>query len=779
MERPADHPMRILGRRLETLRRRQGLTYRDVETRTGMSRSTLQYLFRRRSSAPDYHVLTALVDRLGGSWDDEWEVLWHQAADAEPGDDGRTSAPAAAGPVPVVRPAQLPPDVRAFGGRAVELTALDELLLERRSAGALVVAAVSGTAGVGKTALAVHWAHRVHSAFPDGQLYVDLHGYGPEQPLRAVDVLGRMLAAVGVASSELPPDGDQRAGLYRTLLDGRRMLIVLDNAASSEQVRLLLPGSPTCLVLVTSRNSLVRLVAVHGARRIKLNPLPQRDAVALLGTLIGPRVATEPDAAGALADRCDRLPLALRVAAELAAARPGIPLSDLVSELADERRRLDLLDVDGDPRSGVRAVLSWSYRHLDGEAARAFRLLGLLPGHDIDTYGIAALVGTDLDTARVLAARLAHASLVHPVGTGRYGMHNLLWSYARLLASESDPQQVQRFAMARLASYQLAAAGAAGDALFGAATHQDDDQQATDSPSDRPMPAFVSSADALAWLDSERPALTAGSRLAVADGRSRDAIALSRLLSRYLNIGGHHSEALVVHGNACAAAEATGDVPAEAEALADLGATWAGQGRFTEAAAQLQRALALRQQLKDRGGQAAILSSLGAVHAAIGTFDVAAEQLERALVLFTELDDPAGEARVRSNLSGVAVARRRHTEAGEQLERALALFRKAGDESGAARVLSNLGDVRAGQGRIDEGARQLEEALALFRRTGDRVGEAHTIRGIADLLVRQGRGREATDRYERALALFQDIGDQAEEARTTHALEAAKSSAEH
>jgi hypothetical protein len=258
----------------------------------------------------------------------------------------------------------------------------------------VVISAVCGTAGVGKTALVVHWAHRVRDAFVDGQLYVNLRGHDPDQPLPAADALAGFLSALGVAGQDIPLEVEARATRYRTEITDRRMLVVLDNAGTVEQVRPLLPGTRSCPVLVTSRDNLAGLVALHGAHRLDLDLLPLPDALALLRRLIGGRVDAEPDAAAALAGLCARLPLALRVAAELASTRPSTPLAELVGELADQQQRLDLLDAGGDPRAAVSGVFSWSYRQLPADAARVFRLLGLHPGPDCDSYTAAALTGT-------------------------------------------------------------------------------------------------------------------------------------------------------------------------------------------------------------------------------------------------------------------------------------------------------------------------------------------------------------------------------------------------
>ncbi|WP_307782092.1 BTAD domain-containing putative transcriptional regulator [Streptomyces sp. MBT65] len=326
----------------------------------------------------------------------------------------RPPSGAGGGRVKVV-PAQLPLEAAGFTGREEELARLEKVL--GAGAGtvrptAVVVSAVSGTAGVGKTALAVHWAHRARDRFPDGQLYVNLRGYDPERPLTAPDALVRFLTALGVSERDIPAEPDDRAARYRTEVADRRMLIVLDNAATVEQVRPLLPGTGSCAVLVTSRDSLAGLVAREGAQRLDLDPLPADAARTLLRRLIGPRAEAEPEAVDTLAAQCARLPLALRVAAELAAARPGTPLTDLVAELADQQRRLYLLDAEGDPRAAVVTVFSWSLRQLPTEAARTFRLLGLHPGPDLDASAAAALTGGSTADARRALDVLARAHLV-------------------------------------------------------------------------------------------------------------------------------------------------------------------------------------------------------------------------------------------------------------------------------------------------------------------------------------------------------------------------------
>ena len=507
---------------------------------------------------------------------------------------------------------------------------------------AATVICVSGTAGVGKTALAVHWARRVRAAFPDGQLYVNLRGYDPGQPVPAGDALAGFLRALGVPGQDIPREVDERAAAYRTLLDGRRILVVLDNASAVEQVRPLLPGSPSSLVLVTSRDSLAGLVARHGARRLDLDRLPQQDAVALLRALIGDRAESQPDATATLARRCARLPLALRIAAELAAASPVMTLAQLAGELADEQRRLDLLDAGGDPGSAIRGVFSWSYGHLPDEEARAFRLLGLSPGPDIDARAAAALTGTPPAQASLMLELLARTHLIHRTRTGRYGLHDLLRAYAAGLAAAGDAEGERHTALTRLFDYYLAAAAAAMDTLVPAERHL----RPRAPGAGEPAPALAGPADpaaARAWLDTERAVLVAVSTHAAAGGWPAHATGLAGTLYRYLETGGHYPDAITIHSAARQAARRTGDRAAEATALTNLGIVDWRQGRYRQAAGHHRQALKVSQQIGDRSGEATALNNLGIIYERQGRHQQAADHYRQTAILSAELDDQSGE----------------------------------------------------------------------------------------------------------------------------------------
>ncbi len=707
------------------------------------------------------HARQVLVDELGAEPGAELREL-HQrmlASDpalAVPGPAARAGAP----PVP----RQLPAAVGHFTGRVDELAELTALL---RPAGqtpsTMVISAIGGTAGVGKTALAVHWAHQVADRFPDGQLYVNLRGYDSGQPTSAADALGRFLRALGVPGHDIPAEEDEKACRYRSLLANRQMLVVLDNAGSAEQVRPLLPGAPGCAVVVTSRDSLPGLAALDGARRLSLDLLPLADAVRLLEELIGGRVDADPDAAEVLASQCCRLPLALRVAAELATARPAVPLADLVAELADQRRRLDLLDVGRDPATAVRAVFSWSYRHLRPDTARAFWLVGLHPGLDLDSHAAAALTGTSLQQARQLLDELALAHLTYPTGPGRSGMHELLRAYARELAAREQEEE-RHAALTRLFDYYLNTAAAAMDELFPA----ERERRPTVHPSAAPSPAMSGTGAALAWLDAERVNLVSVAVHCADQGWPSHATRLAETLFRHLETGGHHLEAVTIYGHARRAARDTGDRAAEASALTNLALVDLRQGRYRQATSYLRKALALHRETGDRTGQASAWHNVGVADFEQGRYRQAGVQFREALTLFRVVGDRVGEARVLSSLGLVDTRLGRYQEAAVNLKQALALCRDIGNSAVAAYALLNLGDVDLRQGRCRQATRRFRQALVLFREIGDRIGEAYARTGLGDAAPRPDR--PSADHYQRALALFREIGDRSGEAEALNGL---------
>ncbi|MGB3439272.1 MAG: BTAD domain-containing putative transcriptional regulator [Actinophytocola sp.] len=659
----------------------------------------------------------------------------------------RHDLPSPARPPPPV-PAQLPADVTAFTGRAGEL---DELARVASAAGREpVVVCLTGTAGAGKTATAVHWGHRVRDRFPDGQLYLDLRGYDPEQPVPPEDALAAFLTALLPSGTEIPLGEAERAARFRTEVTGRRMLVVLDNAATVDQVRPLLPGTPTCVVVVTSRDSLGGLVALHGAHRVAVGQLPGADAVALLRRLAGERVDAEPEAAAALADRCVRLPLTLRLAAELAVSRPATPLSRLVDELRADQRTLDLLSGGDDQRAAVRSVFSWSLRQLSADATRAFTALGRHPAPTFDAYVLAALADCPLDRARTVLDSLVRAHLVQPAGSDRYGMHDLLKAYA----AESGEAGDAHAALDRVYGYYLATVAAAMDLLYPGEAHR----RPRVGTAAGPVPELAGTDDARDWLDAELPTLEVLAAGAAAHGRPEHAVVLSALLFRHLD-GIHDTVALAIHGHGRAAARATGDRAAEANALNALGGAHLQAGRSEAAMADMWAAFELFGELGDLLGQARALCNVGMVEERAGRYRVAGRVFARAVARCEEAGDVYVQAHVLTRL-GTTEARVGDVDAGrEHLRHALDLHRRAGHRFGEAWSMVGLGEIAAEEGRFADAVDLHTEAADLFGVLGHRDSEAWAVDGVGRAETLLGRPADAVRHHQLALDLFHRHGD--------------------
>jgi tetratricopeptide (TPR) repeat protein len=482
-----------------------------------------------------------------------------------------------------------------------------------------------------------------------------------------------------------------------------------------------------------------------------------------LEALIGGRAEAEPEAVAALAEQCVRLPLALRVAAELAGTRPATSLAQLVGELADEQRRLQLLDPGGDPRTAVRAVFSWSYQHLPAESARAFRLIGLHPGPDLDPYAAAALIHTSLEQVQHLLDLLARAHLIGLTSPGRYGMHDLLRVYATHLATDEDSEAERWAALTRLFDHYLAAAGAAMDTLVPAEAHH----RPRIRPPATPSPPVVDPSAARAWLDAERATLTTVCAHTVAHGWPEHTTRLASTLFRYFEAGGHLPDALIMHAHALRAARYTGDRTAEAQALTNLGVVHWRQCHYQQAVDYQQQALGLCREVGDRVGEARALSNLGSAYRRQGRYQQAAEHHQQALTLSREIGHRVSEADALSSLGTVYCWQGCYGQAAEHHQQALTLSREIGHRVGEASALDHVGTIYCRQGRYQQAAEHHQQALTLSREIGYRVGEARALYRLGTVYRRQGRYQQAAEHHQQSLRLLREIGDRDGEA---HAL---------
>lgn len=739
---------------MRRLKRWSGLGFRRLEQRASaagdaLPRSTLTAALAR-DTLPREELVAAFarICGCGTAEVERWVATRRRLAAAASTPPQRKTAEA------VAVPAQLPPAVAGFVGRTSQLDELTALLAADQPT--VVITAIAGTAGVGKTALAVHWGHDATASFPDGCLYVDLRGYDPDEPLQPGAALGGFLRALGMDGGDIPYEPTERAAHYRTLLEGRRMLIVLDNARDTEQVRPLLPGTASCFVVVTSRDSLAGLVARHGAHRIDLDLLPPQDAVALLRKLICTRVDEDPDAAGTLAAHCARLPLALRIAAELAVARPAMTLDSLAGELADEHRQLELLDAGNDPRTAVRSVFSWSYTHLAADAARLFRLLGLHPGPDLHTHAAAALADVAADQARRLLDVLATAHLVQQTAPGRYLMHDLLRAWAREQTHAIDAEPDRRAALTRLFDWYLLSASTAVDLLY-----PHDRHRRVRAPIPATATITISDEDsARCWLDAERANLLAiGAHTAKNEWRSY-AIQLSTTLHRHLTSTADFTSAQILHEHALAAALHHGDRAALAWTLTNLAATYSATGQSEQAKDLQQWALALHRDTGDRAGQARALTNLGTMSWRAGRYEHAIDYLHQSLTSFRDIGDPAGEARALMNLGATCWHSCDYKQAAAHFLAAQALFCDLNIPDGQVLSLCGVGAVGWRFGQYEPAADHLRRALALSQTTGDKHGEFVARTHLGVVYGRTGRHQQAIQHLQQAVALARDVCDQ-------------------
>lgn len=640
------------------------------------------------------------------------------------------------------RPFQLPPGTPEFTGRQAELAMLRARLL--RGAGelgqAVVISALDGKPGIGKSALAIHVAHAVAGQFADGVLCVDLRGAEPE-PMAPIQALGLFLRALGVGERELPSDLDAAVASYRSALAAKQVLVVLDNAASAAQVRPLLPGNPSCAVLVTSRTPLTDL---EGAAPLTLDLLTETEAVTLLARLVGQeRVDADPASAVQVVHQCGLLPLAVRIAGARLRARPHWPLMTLADRLADKRRRLSELAVG---ELAVRSSFLLSYQGLGVAESRMFRMLGLLDGPDA-TPGVAAALTQDTPRgAEAILERLVDAQLVETPAPGRYRFHDLLRLFAREQAEADEAEPARQAALERALSWYLATAERADELLMPTSLR---DASAGSSP-------FGDRQAALAWLEAERANLVAAAKQAAehpAPVISAVAWQLSDALWRFFDLRKHWADRQSVSEAALRAAQRADDPATVARQLNYLGVIALEQQRFDEAVACFERSLTICLEISDRDGEARALNSLGIVNRRQRRFDEAIACYEQSLALRRQLGDREGEDKALNNLGNAFAEQQRFDEAIACFERSLAISREIGGS--ARRTLNSLGDLYQRQGHAAEAITCYEQSLALCRQAGDRYTEASNLRKLG--LAVQGSSA-ARGYWTDALAILMELG---------------------
>ncbi|TDC84965.1 tetratricopeptide repeat protein [Micromonospora sp. KC606] len=660
------------------------------------------------------------------------------------GDDSEAGGP------PVTVPRQLPAELPGFIGRAEQLANLDAAVRPRSGAR---IAVVTGTAGVGKTALAVRWAHRAHARFPDGQLYVDLRGFDPAGPaMTAAEAVRGLLDALQVPAGRIPTGLDAQVGLYRSLLADQRALVVLDNARDPDQVRPLLPGAASCFTLVTSRTDLAGLVAAEGAVPVPLDLFSPAEACQMLARRLGAdRVRREPRAVQEIIDASARLPLALAVVAARAAGRPSFPLSALAAELR-AHHRLDQFD-GGGPRSDLRTVLAVSYRTLDATTAWVFRLLGLHPGPSISVAAAASLTGVDEGTARRALVALTRAHLLDEPSPGRYGMHDLLREYAAELVRTRDDEGQRRMATHRMLDHYLHTALAA-DRLLN--PQRDAITPAPPRAGVRPeTPADAQAA--MRWFTVEHPVLVALA-LTAQTGFDAHRWQLAWALVTYFDRQGHWDDYVAVHHAALdAAGHDAGPLP-RAHALRNLGRAYSLLRRLREADSHLRQALALYGRCGDDTGAAHVHGNLSWVAERDGRFRDALYHAREAMLRYERLGDPVMTANARNTVGWQHAQLGELDQAFDDCRAALVLLREAGDRFGEAVTWDSLGYIHHRRGEPWEAVAGYRRALELFREVGDLNNEGQTLTKLAAAYDAAGEPASARRSRQEALHIFDRLG---------------------
>jgi tetratricopeptide (TPR) repeat protein/transcriptional regulator with XRE-family HTH domain len=736
----AEPPVTFAGL-LRRLRTQARLTQEELAEAAGLSPRSVSDLERGIAATPRRETVRLLADALGlaGQTRAEFEAVARgRPVPAGPATDGAAAM------------RTLPRDIASFTGRQQEL---QELVEAAAGAGGVVgIHAIGGMAGVGKTAFAVHAAYRLADRFPDGQIFLPLHGHTPgQQPVDPADALASLLATAGVPAGQVPPGLEARMALWRDRLAERQLLLILDDAADSNQVRPLLPGSGGSLVLVTSRR---HLSALDDATAVSLDTLPGKEAAALLVRLAG-RAEPSPDdpAVREIIGLCGFLPLAIGMVARQLNHHPTWTAARRAAELAAAVDRLELMATEN---LSVAAAFNLSYADLSGDQQRLFRRLGLHPGADIDGYAAAALDRTDLSAARRGLEALYDQYLLTEPTQGRYRMHDLIREHARTLAGRLDSDGDRDEATTRLLDYYQHTAARA-DALIARQTRPA--PAAVDGTMPAAVPALASREQALAWARAERANLIACLDHATATGQHVRVTALTSGLAGLLRSDGPWAEAITRHTTAIQAARHLSDRLGQAGALNDLGHVRRMTGDYPAAGQVLEEALGIYRDLGDRLGQANALCDLGIARLATGDYPAGAQVLEQALDLYRDLRDRHGQARALLYLGAALRQRGDYPAAAQALEQALDVYRDIGDQLGQANVLSRLGDVRRATGDYPAAARVQEQALDVYRDIGDQLGQANALLYLGVVRRLTADYPAAAQALEQALDIYRDLGE--------------------
>ncbi|ONI89655.1 hypothetical protein ALI144C_04455 [Actinosynnema sp. ALI-1.44] len=645
-------------------------------------------------------------------------------------------------------PRQLPAPPGAFVGRRRELEALSAAVDGAAVVhGTVVVSAIGGGGGVGKTWLTLHWAHQHLADFPDGQLFADLRGFSPDsEPVPASAVVRRFLDGLGVEPARVPVDPQAQIALYRSLVAGKRMLIVLDNAVDAEQVVPLLPGGDSCTVVVTSRKTLTGLIARHSAHHLPLDMLSADEAHALLGTRVGAdRVTAEPAAVRELVELCGGLPLALGIIAGRANTHPRIPLAEFAAELREIG--LGALE-DEDPGASLPAALSWSYRALSADQQMMFGLLAVAPGADITLPAAASLIGHP--EARKLVLELEKASLLNRVGRGRYAMHDLIRRYATDIADHQVPKEAREQALRRVVDFYLHTAHAA-DLLLD--PHRPPVELDPRAPGCLPEP-LSGHAAALAWFDAEHSALLAAQHAATTHRWHRAVWHLAWTMGTYHDRRGRGHDRLAVWQSGLAAADRLADPAAQIRAHRVLGYACAEVGRHNESIEHLRQSLALAEGHRDHTNQAHTHRLLARAWGQRGDNRQAREHAAHALDLYRTLDNPVWEAEALNEMGWHAARLGEYEQARDHCRDALSLHRRHDNPDGESYAQDSLGYIAHHTGRYREAVEHYQLALTLLRQLGYTYEVANTLDGLGDSHLALGEHDQARVTWREAQELY-------------------------